>query len=101
MIANGDEYAKLVYHAMAYNFGKHIGALAAAAKGKVDAIGITGGLAHSKMLIDWIKEYVSFIAPVYVYPGECEMEALYLGVKRVEHGEEAYKIYRKKPRPEE
>lgn len=101
MIANGDEYAKLVYHAMAYNFGKHIGALAAAAKGKVDAIGITGGLAYSKMLIDWIKEYVSFIAPVYVYPGECEMEALYLGVKRVEHGEEAYKIYRKKPRPEE
>lgn len=101
MIEQGDDYARLVYQAMAYNFAKHIGALAAAGKGKIDAIGITGGLAHSRMLIDWVKEYVSFLAPVYVYPGECEMEAIYLGVKRVEHGEENYKIYRKKERPAE
>lgn len=101
MIARGDDYAKLVYQAMAYNFAKHIGALAAAGKGKIDAIGITGGLAYSSMLIGWVKEYVSFLAPVYVYPGECEMEAIYLGVKRVEQGEESYKIYRKKERPAE
>lgn len=101
MIANGDEYAKLVYQAMAYNFAKHIGALAAAAKGKIDAIGITGGLAHSKLLIGWIKEYISFLSPIYVYPGECEMEAIYLGVKRVEEGKEQYKLYRKKERPAE
>ena len=101
MIGQGDCYAELVYQAMAYNFAKHIGALAAAGKGKIDAIGITGGLAHSDMLIRWVKEYVSFLAPVYVYPGECEMEAIYLGVKRVEHGEEEYKLYRKRERPEE
>lgn len=101
MIGQGDRYAELVYQAMAYNFAKHIGALAAAGKGKIDAIGITGGLAHSDMLIRWVKEYVSFLAPVYVYPGECEMEAIYLGVKRVEHGEEEYKLYRKRERPEE
>ncbi len=52
-----------------------------------------------KMLMDWVKEYVSFIAPVYIYPGECEMEAIFLGMRRGERGEEEYKIYRKKRRP--
>lgn len=99
MIASGDSYAKLVYQAMAYNFAKHIGSLAAAGKGQIDAIGITGGLAYSDILVGWVKEYVSFLAPVYVYPGECEMEAIYLGVKRVEKGEEEYKVYRKRQRP--
>ena len=86
---------KLVYEAMAYNFAKHIGALAAAAKGKVDAIGITGGLAYSDMLMGWLKEYISFLAPIYIYPGECEMESIYSQVKAVEEGKEQYKIYRK------
>ena len=99
MIAQGDEYARLVYHAMAYNFAKGIGALAAAAGGKVDAIGITGGLAYSKMLMDWVKGYVGFLAPVFIYPGECEMEAIFMGIRRVEKGEEEYKLYRKKERP--
>lgn len=101
MIESGDKYAKLVYEAMAYNFAKHIGALAAAAKGKVDAIGITGGLAYSDMLMGWLKEYISFIAPIYMYPGECEMEAIYQQVKAVEDGKETFKLYRKKERPEE
>lgn len=101
MIDQGDKYAELVYKAMAYNFAKSIGALAAVAKGKVDAIGITGGMAYSDRMIGWIREYVDFLAPVYVYPGEREMEAVFLGVRRVEQGEEQYKLYRKKERPEE
>ena len=45
-------------------------------KGQVDAILLTGGIAHSQYITGQIKDYVSFIAPVYVYPGEREMEAL-------------------------
>lgn len=100
MIEDGDEYAKLVYEAMTYNFAKSIGALAAAAKGKVDAIGVTGGMAYSDMMMEWLREYVAFIAPIFIYPGEREMEAIYQGIWRVEQGLEDYKQYRVKERPE-
>ncbi len=92
-IAEGDAHAKLIYEAMAYQIAKYIGQMAAVLEGKVDAIGITGGVAHSEMLVDWIKERVSFIAPVKVYPGENEMEAIAQGVLRVLRGEETEKVY--------
>ena len=44
--------------------------------GSVDAIILTGGLAHQKKVMDWITERVSFIAPVMVKPGQNEMKAL-------------------------
>jgi len=75
-VKSGDAYAKLIYEAMAYQVSKEIGACATVLKGEVDAILITGGIAYDKMFVDWIKERVSFIAPVYVYPGEDEMQAL-------------------------
>lgn len=75
-IKNGDQYAKLIYEAMAYQVSKEIGAYATVLKGQVDAILITGGIAYDKMFVEWIKERVEFIAPVYVYPGEDEMQAL-------------------------
>ncbi len=75
-ISNGDEKTKLVYKAMAYQISKEIGALSTVLKGKVDAILITGGIARSEMLISWIKEYTSFLAPVHIYPGEDELQAL-------------------------
>lgn len=55
--------------------------------GKVDSIILTGGLAHSKMLADWITERVSFIAPVHIYPGEDEMQALVEGIYFGKKGE--------------
>jgi len=54
---------------------------------------LTGGMANSKMLTDWIKERVSFIAPVRIYPGEGEMEALAEGALRVMRGEEKVRAY--------
>ncbi len=93
MIEKGDSYAKLVYEAMAYQIAKSVGEMAAVLEGKVDAIFITGGLARSEMLVNWIKERVSFIAPVKLYPGEMEMQALAEGVLRVLKGEERAKIY--------
>ena len=62
-------------------------------KGKCDAIILTGGLAHSRMLTDRITEYVGFIAPVCVMPGENEMEALAQGGLRLLTGEEAPRRY--------
>lgn len=92
-IKSGDEYAKLIYQAMAYQISKEIGAGATVLKGKVDAIVLTGGIAHDDGFIDWIKESVEFIAPVKVYPGEFEMAALAQGVLRVVRGQEEIRIY--------
>lgn len=83
----------MVYQAMAYQISRDIGAAAATLYGKVDAVLLTGGLAYDKRLIDWIKERVSFIAPVSVIPGEDEMEALAFGVLRVLEGREKAKYY--------
>lgn len=93
MAAGGDEKAALVYEAMAYNIAKNIGKLAVAAEGRVDAILLTGGLAYSKMLTDWIAKRVSFIAPVKIMPGENEMEALAFGALRVLRGEETARTF--------
>lgn len=93
MIESGDEQAKLVYDAMAYQIAKEIGASAAALKGEVDAIAITGGLGYSKTLIEEIKQYVSFIATVYVVPGENEMISLAESALRFLKGEEKAKSY--------
>lgn len=88
MIDAGNKEAKIVFEAMAYQIAKQIGALAAAVDGKVDGILLTGGMAYSKRLADWIIEKVSWIALVNVYPGEFEMKALAEGAYRVMKGQE-------------
>ena len=92
-IAEGDKKAELAYRTMAYQVSKEICALAAPLKGKVDAILLTGGFAYDKMLMGWIEEYVRFLAPVHVYPGEDEMLALSQGAMRVLTGKETAKVY--------
>ncbi|WP_312635487.1 butyrate kinase [Oscillibacter sp.] len=97
-IVSGDEHAKLVYDAMILNISKNIGKLAPGVCGKLDAILLTGGIAHSKYVTDGISRYVSFLAPVMVYPGEDEMKALALGGLRVLRGQETARTFH---RPEE
>jgi butyrate kinase len=95
MIEEGDEKAKAVYEAMAYQICKGIGEMAPTLRGNIDAIILTGGVANSKMLVPWIVERVKFIAPVEIMPGENEMESLSLGALRILRGEEeAGGIYR-------
>ena len=67
--------------------------MAAPMKGKVDAILLTGGFAYDKVLMSWIEEYVGYLAPVHVYPGEDEMLALAQGAIRVLSGKEEAKVY--------
>jgi len=75
-IDGGDAEAAEVLEAMCYQTAKSVGAMAAVLKGKVDAIYLTGGMANSKRITGWIRERVEFIAPVILYPGEFEMQAL-------------------------
>ena len=72
----GDKEAKFYYEAMAYQVSKAIGSMCPVLKGNVDGIIITGGVAHSKWFVNMIIERVYRIAPVHVYPGEDEMQAL-------------------------
>jgi len=92
-VLEGDENAILVYNAMAYQVSKEIGAMATVVRGEVDAIALTGGMAKSDKFVNLIKEAVSYIAPVYVVPGEEEMRALALGALRVLRKEEEAKKY--------
>lgn len=87
-IEEGDEKAALVFNAMAYQIAKEIGGCYAALRGKVDAIIFTGGISKSEKMIDTIKGYVGGFAPVVLYPGEKEQEALALGAYRVLTGAE-------------
>ena len=92
-ISEGDERAKLIYEAMAYQIAKEIGAGATVLNGKVDAIVLTGGLAHDSLLTGWIRERVSFIGPIFVFAGEFEMEALASGARCVLEDKELLKQY--------
>ena len=93
MIQDGDEYAKQIYEAQAYQIAKGIGELTPALEGRIDAIILTGGLAWSKKLPKMVKKYVEAIAPVVVMPGEKEMEALALGALRIVSGQEEGQYY--------
>jgi len=87
-IRAGDKEAELVYDAMIYNIARDIAAAAVPAKGGVDYILLTGGIAYSKYVTEKLREYVSFVAPVYILPGEDELQALAEGASRVLEGEE-------------
>jgi butyrate kinase len=87
-IAGGEAKAKTVFDAMAYQIAKEIGAMAAVLRGRVDAVLFTGGMAHSQRLVSLLTESVSWIAPITVYPGEDELQALVEGALRVLRHEE-------------
>jgi butyrate kinase len=88
MIDDGNEYAREVYEAMAYQVAKGIGSICTVFDGPIDAIILTGGIAHSERLTGQISHLVNFLAPVVVMPGENEMEALTLGTLRILRGQE-------------
>lgn len=92
-IQKGDQQAKLIYDAMAYQVAREIGSASAVLEGKVDAIILTGGLAYGKSFVESITSRISWIADVVVTPGENELQALAEGAARVLSGEEQAKIY--------
>lgn len=96
-IRAGDRFAELVYDTTAYQIAKDIGAYAAVLSGDVDGILLTGGLAYGKDFVAKIEQRVRFIAPVYTFAGEYEMEGLASGALRVLRGEETPLSYTGEP----
>jgi butyrate kinase len=73
---------------MVHQITREIAAAAAPLHGRVDAILLTGGMAHAAALTAAIAERVDWIAAVHVHPGEDELAALAEGALRVLRGEE-------------
>jgi len=96
-IDTGDEKAAAVCEAMVYQIAKEAGAMAAVLRGKVDAVLLTGGMAHSKRIVTRLSEYLEWIAPIKVYPGEDELESLADGAFRVVSGEDDPKTLQLEP----
>lgn len=92
-VKKGDKKSKLILESMAYQVSKAIGEGATVLKGNVDAIVLTGGISHSSRFNEMIRDRVSFISLVMVYPGEEEMLSLCQGALRVLSGEEEEKVY--------
>lgn len=92
-IKNGDKYAGLIYDGMAYQLSKSIGAYAVVLEGKVDGIILTGGVSNDTYFTDQVAIRCSWIAPIKVYGGDFEMEALASGAVRALSGAEKMKEY--------
>jgi len=92
-INNSDRYKEEIVNAMAYQIAKEICSLTAAVNGNIDGIILTGGLAHSKYLIDLISKRVSFLGKIFVEPGENEIESLLMSAKLVLEGKIQIKEY--------
>lgn len=92
-IEEGDTHAELVLDAMIYQIARSIGAASVVLFGKIDAILLTGGMAHSDYIISLLKQRISFLAPVHVYPGEDELEALALNALAALRGELPVQVY--------
>lgn len=93
MARQGSEKAQLIQDAMGYQVAKSIGEMAVVLEGQVDGILLTGGVAYSEYITSFIKKKVEFLAPVYVYPGEDELEALAKNALRVARQETQAKTY--------
>ncbi|ESU32221.1 hypothetical protein G3A_12215 [Bacillus sp. 17376] len=93
LVLKGNPEAANILNAMVHQIGKEIGAMATVLGGKIDGIILTGGIAHSELIVGLIQEKISFLGKVFVLPGEAEVEALAAGAFRVMKGQEEAKIY--------
>jgi butyrate kinase len=78
-IEQGDEKAKLAVDAMVYQISKEIGAAFIAADCTAQAIVLTGGLTRSRYIKKAIRQRIGRLAPVIVFAGSVEMQALAAG----------------------
>lgn len=86
--SEGDEHCDLIERAFIYQVNRYIGAQYTVLGCEADAIVLTGGIAYSKRVVDGVKQCVGKLAPVLVFPGEEENEAMVAGVLRVLRGDE-------------
>ena len=72
---------------MLYTIAKQIGAMYVAMRGQVEAIILTGGIAHSDYCMSLLKQQIDYLAPITVIPGENEMGSLAYNALGVLRGE--------------
>ncbi|MBQ6646369.1 MAG: butyrate kinase [Clostridia bacterium] len=97
MVEAGDPKASLVWNTLIYQICKQIGEMSAVLCGKVDGILLTGGLMRFNDILEGIQKRCGWIAPISVYPGEMEQEALAHSALRAIRGEEPTLTYSGKP----
>ena len=97
LVDQGDKKATLVWNTMIYQICKLIGEMSAVLCGQVDAILLTGGLMRFDDIADGIRRRCGWIAPIHIYPGEMEQEALALPVLKVLRGQAEAMTYTGKP----
>lgn len=90
---DGEQPYKEVLDAMLYTIAKQIGAMYVAMAGKVDAILLTGGIAHSDYCMGILRRQIDYLAPIAVSPGENEMGSLAYNALGVLRGELPLKEY--------
>lgn len=76
------QQAQEALDAMIYQVSKEIGAQAVVLQGKVDFIILTGGLMFSQYIPQEITRQVGWIAPIYIFPGSEEKDALREAARR-------------------
>lgn len=96
-VMRGDRHAKLVWNTVIYQIAKSIGEMACVLKGRVDGILLTGGLVRFEDIVQGIEERCSWIAPISVYPGEVEQEAMCYPVLDVLDGKREANTYTGRP----
>lgn len=84
---------KTVLDSMLYKVACHVGARAVSLKGHVDAIILTGGIAHSTYCVDKLREWIDWIAPISVRAGEDELGALAYNAYGAMTGNLPIKVY--------
>lgn len=92
-MAENDPEARIILEAFVYQIAKGIGELCTVLDGEIDAVILTGGMAHSDRLMEMLQKKIKFLAPIVIIPGENELEALYKGAERVLRKEERPRIY--------
>ncbi len=75
-VTAGDGDARLVLAAMCYQIAKEIASHGATLCGAVDAIVLTGGLAHDDLVVSEVSRRVDYLAQIVLIPGEREMVSL-------------------------
>ena len=97
LVEQEDPKAVRVWNAMIYQVCKQIGAMSTVLEGQVDGIVLTGGLLRFDDVKDQIEKRCGWIAPISVYAGEYEQEALASGALHVLTGEKEALQYSGKP----
>ncbi len=97
LVEQGDRKACLVWNTMIYQICKMIGEMSTVLRGKVDGIVLTGGLMRFDDITEGIRDRCGWIAPISVYPGEMEQEALAGAVLKVLRGQAKAMTYAGRP----